>query len=463
MKESNCFIFLGLICVLSFNIAAHAQDSSKTSPGTPDQVIADLISDNETKSRNAALQIRNTADLNWLPRLAPLLESPQGRSRQIVTMLVLGIYPDKAFDFFSKASRSETVFAREAAMYGLARIPAITVIDPLFKGTTDTDETVRNAALRGLQLICRPNGAQLFTALQTRDESPLASRHPAESKLQDQLSGLDFSRHSLQWKAVWQDLASRKTILAIQSRYLKSIEDQSLATALENVFASNNTWAAKPVLQTDLNYAFSMVNLVAGSSKEITIAATPDEIDRTRFLGYDLERAVQTRLVIDLWLQAPHLYTRTVQISNGKLLVDIDLEDSPGLFAGIGLLNISYWQSRVSSGKTGTILFDANTGAWLAEEVKDSNGRVVWKAESTFADNSPEFKPAVILIQMPEGQVGAKRYDLKFKAEFAKTAGVYHLVRATMHENTSDESGDSPPQLRALAELTLSTDNPVED
>ncbi|MGB1396976.1 MAG: HEAT repeat domain-containing protein, partial [Planctomycetota bacterium] len=147
MKEVNCFIFLGLICALTFSSPAHAQDSAKTSPGKPDQVIADLISDNETKSRNAALQIRNSADQNWLPRLAPLLESPQGRSRQIVTMLVLGIYPDKAFDFFSKAATSESVFAREAAMYGLARVPATTVIAPLFQGTNDTHETVRNAAL----------------------------------------------------------------------------------------------------------------------------------------------------------------------------------------------------------------------------------------------------------------------------------------------------------------------------
>ena len=463
MKEVKCFISLGLICVLLFSNAVHAQGSGKTLPDTPDQVIADLISDNETKSRNAALQIRNSADQNWLPRLAPLLESPQGRSRQIVTMLVLGIYPDKAFEFFSKAANSKSVFSREAAMYGLARIPAMNVIDPLFQGSNDTDETVRNAALRGLQLICRPNGAQLFTALQTRNDSPLASRHPGESKLQDQLSGLDYSRHPQQWKMVWQDLASRRTILSIQSRYLKSIEDQSLATALKNAFAVNNTWAAKPVIQNDLNYAFSMVNLVAGSSKEITIAATPDEIERTRFLGYDLDRAVQMRLAVDLWLQAPHLYGRTAQISDGKLLVEIDLDGSPGLLAGVGLLNISYWQSRISSGKTGTIVFDANTGAWIGEEVKDSNGKPVWKAESTLANNTTEFKPTAILIQMPEGQVGAKRYDLEFKAEFANSAGVHHLVRATMHENTSGASGDSPPQLRALAELTLYTDNPVED
>ena len=463
MKAVSCFIFLGVICALAFSGGVHAQIAPKTSPGTPDQVIADLISDNETKSRNAALQIRNSADQNWLPRLAPLLESPQGRSRQIVTMLVLGVYPDKAFDFFSKAANSKSIFAREAAMYGLARVPATTVIAPLFQGANDTHETVRNAALRGLQLICRPNGAQLFTALQTRDESPLASRHPAESKLQEQLSGLDFSRHSQQWKAVWQDLATRKTILSIQSRYLKSIEEQSLASALGKVLATNNSWAAKPTLQNDLNYSFSMVNLVAGSSKEITIAATPDEIDRTRFLGYDLDRAVQMRLAVDLWIQAPHLYTRTVQISDAKLLVEIDLVGSPGLLAGVGLLNISYWQSRLTSGKTGTIVFDANTGAWIDEEVKDSNGKVVWKAESTFDDNASEFVPTAILIQMPEGQVGAKRYDLEFKAEFAKTAGVQHLVRATMHEKTSDDSGDLPPQLRALAELTLSTENPVED
>ena len=145
------------------------------------------------------------------------------------------------------------------------------------------------------------------------------------------------------------------------------------------------------------------------------------------------------------------------------MLVEIDLVGSPGLLAGVGLLNISYWQSRLTSGKTGTIVFDANTGAWIDEEVKDSNGKVVWKAESTFDDNASEFVPTAILIQMPEGQVGAKRYDLEFKAEFAKTAGVQHLVRATMHEKTSDDSGDLPPQLRALAELTLSTENPVED
>lgn len=169
MKELNGFVVFCLIWGICCTFTLHAQDSSRSSSANPDQVIADLISDNETKSRKAALQISNSADQNWLPRLGPLLESDQGRSRQIVTMLVLGVYPDKAFDFFSKAANSDSIFAREAAMYGLARVPASTVIEPLFRGTIDPNDTVRNAALRGLQLICRPNGSQLFTALQTRD------------------------------------------------------------------------------------------------------------------------------------------------------------------------------------------------------------------------------------------------------------------------------------------------------
>ena len=463
MKKLDCFILLWLISTLACSFPVVGQDPAKTLPATPDQVISDLISDNETKSRNAALQIRNSADQNWLPRLAPLLESPQGRSRQIVTMLVLGVYPDKAFDFFSDAALSKSVFAREAAMYGFARVSAPTVVEPLFTGTVDPDDTVRNAALRGLQLICRPNGAQLFTALQTSLESPLTNRHPAEQKLQSQLSDLDFSRYSQQWKSVWQDLVSRETILSIQSRYLDSVKDPSVAAALKKSFESNNSWAAKPLHQKNLNYNFSMVNLVAGSSKEISISATPEEIARTRFLGYDLDRAVQLRLALDLWLQAPHLYTKSAQISDGKLLVEIDLDGSPGLLAGVGLLNISYWQSRVSSGRSGSLAFDAKTGAWLSEDVKDSNAKVVWTAKSSFEKENAGLQPISISIQMPEGQVGAKRYDLEFKAEFTNTSGIHHLTRATMHEKKKDETGDLPPELRALAELTLSTDKPTTE
>ena len=48
MKEVSCFIFLGLICALAVSGGVHAQVAPKTSPSTPDQVIADLISDNCT-------------------------------------------------------------------------------------------------------------------------------------------------------------------------------------------------------------------------------------------------------------------------------------------------------------------------------------------------------------------------------------------------------------------------------
>ena len=198
-----------------------------------------------------------------------------------------------------------------------------------------------------------------------------------------------------------------------------------------------------------------MVNIVAGSSKDIRIDATPDEVALTRLLGYDLDRCVPFRLAVDHWLEAPHLYTGKVSIKDPQILVEIDLTGAPALYAGVGLLNISYWQSRVSTGTSAVLTFDRNTGRWIQENVLDSSGRLVWEANASSWLQGDLSQPGQIRIQMPEGQVGAQRYSLAFEANFSNTKGISHLTQATMKERVTNSTGNVTPELRAMGELQL--------
>ena len=454
MTNPSVFIAVWFFCF--HGITPDLPGQKATDQKIPDtaQVIADLISEDNTKSRNAASLIQKSRDPKWLDHLSPLLESSQGRSRQIVTMLVLGVYPDQATDFFRRSSRSESVFAREASMYGFARISQPEMADLLLQGVEDSDGTVRNAALRGLQWICRPNGTQLIPALQSAESLPLAGSHPARPQLQDRLSALTITQNLKSWRGIWQDVALRRTILAVQDRYSRSqVED--LRSDLDRIFKTNNQWSAKPPQSQTLRYDFSMVNIVAGSSKDIRIDATPEEVALTRLLGYDLDRCVPIRLAVDHWLEAPHLYTAKISIKDPQVLVEIDLTGAPALYAGVGLLNISYWQSRVSTGASAVLTFDRKTGRWIQETVRDSSGRVVWEANASSWLESERSQPGQILIQMPEGQVGAQRYSLSFEAKFSSTKGIGHLTQATMTERVTNSSGTVTPELRAMGELQL--------
>ena len=87
---------------------------------------------------------------------------------------------------------------------------------------------------------------------------------------------------------------------------------------------------------------------------------------------------------------------------------------------------------------------------------------MVWTANAVEGSESAGSLPRVIVVQMPEGQVGAQRYNLEFRAEFSTTEGALLLNRATMHEKQKDDSGALLPQLRALAELKLSANSSLD-
>lgn len=456
MMSSNIFsILLSIVFTILCIQTVEAQDSPPEITKDRAQVVKDLLSSNSQKSRQAVEYIRANKDPIWLKELAPLLDTQEGTSRQIVTMLVLGVFPEDSLSFFANVAKSPSRYSREAAMYGLARVMKPGVEKELIQGLRDSDEKVRNAALRGIQLLCRPDGGRLFTALLNSDSPPFPPPHPAFEALQIALQNHENFEPKDSWKGVWHEVSTRTTIRSIQDKFLTNLSDESQRTILQRVFQSASPWASKPLIEDSLVYDFSMVNVVAGSSKEIHIDATPEEINRTRFLGYDIDRAVHLRMAVDLWLQAPQLYTKKIEVVDDEIIIHLNLKGSPYLHAGVGLLNISYWESRVSNGLEAQVVFDVNTGKWLREQVISDKNNQVWNTVcSDWISGNPEL-PGKITIEMPQGQVGARLYPLTFRAFFDRQGKQWHLTKATMHEQITDESGSTSQQLRALAELKL--------
>ena len=457
---SSKFISLLLSAFVSIScmLPADAQETTPKALEDRSQILKDLLSAEPLKSREAINHIRMNKDLTWLKDLAPLLENPQGRSRQIVTMLVLGVFPEESLNFFTDAAKSSSLFSREAAMYGLSRTLQPGVAKGLIQGLRDSEESVRNAALRGMQLICRPNGSKLFTGLLNSEPQENLPTHPAFTDLQETLQSLQSYEPKKPWKGVWNDIATRSTIRSLQDTFLSEIEDETKKSILQRVFQSSSYWACKAAVSQPLVYDFSMVNVVAGSSKEIHIDATPEEIERTRFLGYDLDRAVHLRMAVDLWLEAPHLYTKDITIDGNEITIQLDLTGSPRLHAGVGLLNISYWESRVSNGFSAQVVFDCTSGKWLREKVTLENNTVAWIAECSDWISGEPALPGKITIEMQQGLVGARRYPLTFRAFFDRKGPLWHLKNATMHELITDDTGSTSLQLRALAELEMVAD-----
>ena len=143
------------------------------------------------------------------------------------------------------------------------------------------------------------------------------------------------------------------------------------------------------------------------------------------------------------------------EVVDDEIIIHLNLKGSPYLHAGVGLLNISYWESRVSNGLEAQVVFDVNTGKWLREQVISDKNNQVWNTVcSDWISGNPEL-PGKITIEMPQGQVGARLYPLTFRAFFDRQGKQWHLTKATMHEQITDESGSTSQQLRALAELKL--------
>jgi len=438
-----------------FNNSLPAQSPPNNSDIDKNSIVKDLISENSERSRQAVEKIRQSKDPAWLEELAPLLEKQEGRARQIVTMLVLGVFPDKAFDFFKSAANGESVSAREAAMYGFARIPAAAVVDELLEGLNDPEKEVRGAALRGIQLVVRPETSLLFPAVLTSDASPLPKTHPGMDYLQQKLRKPMNPTTRKMMKSTWHEIATRETHLAVQDLYLKNISNEAHRETLYRIFDSARNWTSKPPASENLGYDFSMVNLVAGSSKDIRIDASPVEISLIRHLDYHLDRGIHLRMAVDLWMQSPDLFSTSIKSENGMTHVDLDLSTSPDLNAGVGCLNIAYWQGRVNSCQRATLIFDSESGRFVSESGYDSNGSKVWEAHvKSWIEGDPDL-PKIIEVSMPRGQVGARQYHLAFKAEFGKLNQQWHLVQATMNEWAPDPAGTAIPELRALAEVSI--------
>ncbi|OUU24862.1 MAG: hypothetical protein CBC13_02955 [Planctomycetia bacterium TMED53] len=451
------FIVMGVL-QSPFFASLDAQEDGAGTTEISASTLKDLISEDPQKSKAAIQLIREAKDPSLLDDLAPLLDSPEGRSRQIVTMLVLGVYPDLAHQFFKQASQRPAAPAREAAMYGLARIPSAVVVEDLVNGLKDQEKVVRTAALRGMQLICRPDSSVLFPALLTAETSQIPNLHPGSAAVQQFLGGSLEPSFRTELKGIWHETSTHQTLTKIQNDFAGNFKNEDTERALQKIFNSSRGWTGKPTTDQDLSYTFSMVNLASGSTKEISIEATPKESSLVRQLDYHLDRGVHLRLIADLWLQAPHLYTLSISIEKNSVLVEVDMAGAPSLHAGVGLLNIAYWQGRVATCSKATLKFNSSNGRFISEKGFDANSKLVWSAAvgswlTTDQPSTTKDFPESIQVLMPEGQVGARKYHLDFNAIFKISQGQWHLSKAEMNEWVPDSSGKKESSLKAIAEL----------
>ena len=420
-----------------------------------DRWVTSLTTGSTPQIRQTLAEIVLNPLKELLPRLLPLMEKNEGRTRQVVTMLVIEAFPAERIDFFSSCLESETVYAREAAVYGLARTPDAQVLDLIVTRFSDESPVVRSATLRALQTLVRPPSAPLFDDILGEKNASSVPLHPGALNAQNAIRKAlktPVLRNDL--RGLWTKLADVDSCIFAQSYFLNAPEQSPYKSEISKLLQHSNRWLGKPKSSSPIAYQFSMINVPSGSSKVIDIDATAEEIKLTRLLEYHLDRVIHLRLAADLWIQAPSLFAGSVSVSEDRVEVEFDLTGAPSLYAGVGALNISYWEGRPEGAQTAKILFDKSTGRFLSESILDSLGNEIWVARVSEWLGEGIEKPAQLIIRMPSAAVGAMKIPLKVTANFTQNSGNWILTDA---ESVSDLGNGKPEEIKARAEVQVKT------
>lgn len=447
----NCGLTLALLMIGQAPVVAESDDPGKNGDDQRRTLLEQISSQDLTVRQKALQQILDDPDPLLLPGLSEILNQQDPSLRRQVTLIVLRSYPEQSFQFFLDASRTDGVHRREAAAHALGLIHDLRVIPLLKSMVNDSDDRIKNAALRSLQSLVRADLPQIFKKVSGYESEDPTTPGELCDAARDTLNQLGRSRPTQSNLQVAR-LRCLNSVLAEQNRN-NWLNHQGIDPAhlkdLRQIFSSQRCWLGRSKPNDTLKYHFSMLNAVSGSSKEIDINASPHDIDRIRALDYDLDRVIHLRFVSDLFFNIPSALSPQIEFSGDHVDVVFNLERFPLPQAGVGLLNISYWETRILKGVTGHLRFDRHNSRLIEETLRDSSGKVLWKVTvPEWFDEHPSY-PRKILVDVPGGVVGSKQLHLKLDLGFQFPEKDWLLSEARTVEITEDGE-----DLRAYCEVS---------
>ena len=429
-----------------------------------EDLLQQLVSVDPQQHQAAVEQIVRQPDPQLLTSFREILTRKDSSVRRRVTMLVVQAYPEDAFSFFQNCMEPFDLHRQEAAAHGIGYLMDPRVAEVLEKLLSSKHREIRIAALRGLQLQCRNIVMASFQRVigASQEQSSMVAIDGYQRAMKVLLRSCLKSPADPDLMQAWGKWANSSITSSSRKRWISSLEPESpLATSAAILFESNENWLGRVAPSAGLDYQFSMVNLVSDSTKEIIIHASSSDIENLRSLSYDLDRVIHLRTASDLlFINPSSLSPRWLAGSDPEIAsLVFNISGQSFLHAGIGLLNISYWEGRVQNAHQATVRFAGDSGRFLDETVTDEAGQQLWKLKVQSWFEGGHF-PESISIYMTGAQVGTRKTHLRLELKFQQVNGQWLLAEGKTFERT--ESGEE--ELRAYCEvepLSLPTPSPV--
>ncbi|MGE4619036.1 MAG: HEAT repeat domain-containing protein [Planctomycetota bacterium] len=447
------FAALILSCVFSVTV----QNPTPITDDLPElskplREILNQLTSTDIKVRQQAMQtVLQSPDPALLPYLKNDLNDPDPSNRRQLTMFILRAFPDHSFQHFKQWLSEDGIHRREASAHALGYIHDMRVLPLLKTAIEDPNEKIQIAALRALQSLARidlPLAFKRVSSQQTTstEQNPqIRAEAVSLLNLKGRSNPTNLNLQTARLRCI--DSSSAKEN---RTSWVHSLSDHPSTQILyQNIFDTNQHWLGRYPVAKPLHYNFSMLNAVAGTSKEIAISANVEDIEALRSLDYDLDRVIHLRLASDLLFNIPAAVEPTIKATDDSIVVDFEIDGFPFRHAGIGLLNISYWESRIQQGHSAHLRFDRTTYRLLEETIKDATGNTLWVVTTPTWLEGPGNVPMQIDIDMPGGNVGAKLKHLKMALKFQN-----HLSGWLLHEAQTNEVTAEGNELRAYCEVT---------
>lgn len=419
--------------------------------------------DDPARRQEALRLILSPENSEVLPHLMPLMELSDESARRDITLAILSRAPDRAADFFISALAPGSLDRREAAVHGLGRSGDSRTVSILQPYLTVEEPRLRQAALRGfISVIREAVGGALMRAT-----GRMVPRKPGDlQKLEEVRQALLTARAKpgdhTELSIVLRKIVDTTTCKGLVDGFLESIEDDrsQLRDTLSGIRSRNHRWLGRPDSNyRDFSYTFTMENRMAGAVKQVEISADSLDVADLFFWGYDLNRVCRLKFASDLLLIDPAGCSPEITRMEGKpAQLRLQIPDREVFRAGIGILNIAYWEAVIANGKTSVIDFDPVRFRITGESIFDSDGKLLIR--TTFSDwqELPDRSetPGTVVSDLFSCQIAGKERNLRFRCAFQMTEGNWFL-RSAETEEILDDSGE----LRALGSVGSLTLTPL--
>ncbi len=448
--QRGTILWISVVLVVVLPLAADE-------PGKIDRKRTDLLRDLQAPEpsthQRATEQILLHPDAEMLPELENLLTKKDPSLRRRITMLVVRAFPDHSFAFFKRCLAVDSVHSQEAAAHGFGYISdtrVAAILEPLLG---NSNRLLRVAALRGLQGQIMPQAQIAFrrvTGVEAQVTAKMiecrdAARSAVERAYQSRPTDGDLARMRLRLLDSKHSSIARDNWLSERAKAGKEVD------GFKKLFGANDSWIGRARPPARLDFNFSMVNFASDSTKEIEIHSSIEDIESLRMMGYDLDRVIRLRTASDLLFCTPSGTQPEVVSEDGSAsgVILMQVSSFPFRHAGIGLLNISYWEGTIRGADHARIKFDTDSGRIIEEAIFDESGKLLWKLEVKSWLPGNRY-PAHLLLDMPGGRSGARAVHLQFDLTYQLSKDAWILK-----EGTTNEILAAGEEIRAHGEVVL--------